>query len=368
MTFPSLLLRRYATAIGIILVGLLVLWGVLWTFASAQFNSLIDAWLQSEKAKGGAVTYTKRSSGGFPGAVVVSFTDLNWRTAGGHAAKVQNLVLRAHPWGWRTIDMTFDGPTEAAVPYPNANDPLLITGNLGGGRLNLNVENVADNMQATLRDAHVRRPSRELFTAAELRLAASYPDQPPQNHQDTGLTVTTGARDVTLVSSEPLPLGQQVAMIDVTMRVMGKVPDPYNRSSVAAWNSNSGVVEFDQFRLDWGAMQLNVKGTLALDDDLQPEGAFSGQIAGHEELVGALLEQQWIAPRQAGMLNSALKLFAKPGQLIGARQSIEVPITVQLGGLFFGPVRIFTFPEITWPQQDPAAAPPEPAAPPVSPG
>lgn len=360
MTLSLTVLRRYATALGILLLGLIVIWGVLWTFASAQFNSLIDAWLQSEKAKGGEVTYTRRTSGGFPGTVTVTFADLNWRTAGGHAAKVQNLVLRAHPWGWRTIDMTFDGATEAVIPYPDANDPLLISGTLGGGRLNLNVANVADQMQATLHNVQARRPSRELFSAAELKLAAVYPDQPPQNHLDTGLTITASAKDAKLVTTEPLPLGQDVALFEATMRVMGKVPDPYNRASVAAWSNDSCVVEFDQYRLDWGAMQLDIKGTLALDDDLQPEGAFSGQIAGHEELVKALLDRAWIAPRQAGMLNSALKLFAKPGQLIGTRTSIEVPITVQLGGLFFGPVRIFTFPEVAWPQPAPAALPASP--------
>jgi hypothetical protein len=50
---------------------------------------------------------------------------------------------------------------------------------------------------------------------------------------------------------------------------------------------------------------------------------------------------------------SALELFAKPaGQ---GKKTLELPITVQLGGLFFGPIRLFTFPEIEWPVEPPPA-------------
>jgi hypothetical protein len=47
------------------------------------------------------------------------------------------------------------------------------------------------------------------------------------------------------------------------------------------------------------------------------------------------------------MLDSALNLFAKHATVAG-KTGIEVPITVQLGGLFLGPVRIFEFHEINW--------------------
>lgn len=349
MSYPFVILRRYATAIAVVLLCLMVIWGVLWTLASAQFNSLIDAWQVMERAKGGQLTFASRTTGGFPTHVSVTFSGLEWRTAGGHQAKVQNLTLAARPWTWRNIEMSFDGATEAVIPYPDAADPLLINGMLGGGELKLNHDDVAHYLKATLRDVKVRRQSHELYTAEEMSLAAHYPDHAPKDYTETGLTIEAAAKTMKVVTAEPLPLGNDIDQFATTLRVMGKLPDPYNRDSVNNWSNASGVVEFDSYRLQWGPMQLDVKGTLALDDDLQPEGAFAGQIAGHEEIVKALLEHQWITPRQGGMLNSALKLFAKPGQLT-TRPSIEVPITVQLGGLYLGPVRIFMFPEIGWPK------------------
>ena len=55
------------------------------------------------------------------------------------------------------------------------------------------------------------------------------------------------------------------------------------------------------------------------------------------------------------MLKAVMDMFAKPS-LTGSK-GMELPITVQLGGLFFGPIRIFTFPEIEWPIEPPSIAP-----------
>jgi hypothetical protein len=52
------------------------------------------------------------------------------------------------------------------------------------------------------------------------------------------------------------------------------------------------------------------------------------------------------------MLLSALDLFAKPSA--HGDKTLDLPITIQLGGLFFGPVRIFVFPQIEWPVEPPA--------------
>ena len=142
---------------------------------------------------------------------------------------------------------------------------------------------------------------------------------------------------------------------------MGPVPDPRVKSSVAAWNTGGGIAEFDSFFLQWGALIFGAKGTLGLDDDLQPEGVFSSQIGNHEEVLKTLMAADYIPKRDAPMLNSALNLFSKKSS-IGGKSGIEVPITVQLGGLFLGPVRVFEFPEIEWEAAD-QPAPTTPTSP-----
>jgi hypothetical protein len=76
----------------------------------------------------------------------------------------------------------------------------------------------------------------------------------------------------------PSPFGNKAAKLSFHIRVMDALPDIRRRASVDAWNKDSGVVEFDDFSVSWGVLDLASKGTLGFDDDLQPEGAFSGTI------------------------------------------------------------------------------------------
>ena len=191
------------------------------------------------------------------------------------------------------------------------------------------------------------------------------PDEPwPKNNKEAGITFSGSAEDMTLPPGMDSPFGAKLAKLDLTLRVMGDVPDPRKKDSVAAWNSRGGTVEFDKFLMQWGPLALSTRGTLGLDDDLQPEGAFSAQIGNHTEVLKVLMDQDYIPKRETGMLDSALKLFTKKVTVDG-HAGIEAPIAVQLGGLFLGPVRVFGFSEIAWGEALPPVVPAVPEVMPV---
>jgi hypothetical protein len=128
---------------------------------------------------------------------------------------------------------------------------------------------------------------------------------------------------------------------------MGALPDFTKRDSVVAWNAASGVIEIDRFRLNWGPLNLAMTGTLALNNDLQPEGAFSGRIGNRENVVKAMASAKWITKNDAALLNNALNQLPKSS---GAndKDGETMPLAVQSGGLFLGPVRVVTLPKISW--------------------
>jgi hypothetical protein len=89
------------------------------------------------------------------------------------------------------------------------------------------------------------------------------------------------------------------------------------------------------------------KGTVGFDDDLQPEGAFASTIGNQDKILEILTKAGFIAAGQQEMLSSAMRLFAKPSPIHG-ESGVDVPLAVQLGGFFLGPVKIFAFPPIEW--------------------
>ncbi len=180
-----------------------------------------------------------------------------------------------------------------------------------------------------------------------MALSVERPKEPPKDHTGVGLSVAGKANAITIPDDTPSPFGNKLPKLEANLRVMGPMPDFRKKESLAAWNNAFGVVEFDKLNIAWGPLILSSKGTLGFDDDLQPEGAFSGEIGNHQEVLKALLDHGYIEQRQAGMLDSALSLFAKPTKL-GEDTGIEVPITVQLGGMYLGPVRVFVFPDLDW--------------------
>ncbi len=341
------LVRRHATAISVMLIGMAVLWGVLWILAAAQYRTVIDNWIAVEKARGNEVSYSDRTTGGFPRSIDIRFTDFRWHDQSGGKAQTQELTLAAYPWNWHIFTLEFWQNTELTIPYPDDKDSLTIYSNQGSGRVTISEDNDWEYASLNFLDVRAVKPSRELFIAKDLSFTIGRPEHPPTSYTELGISLVAQAHNMHINPQEPSPFGDDVPFIDTSLHVMGPLPDFSNRESVNSWSNSGGIVEFKKFNLEWGPLLLAAKGSLGFDDDLQAEGAFFGQIGGHDEVIKALLEHEWIAKRQAGMLNSALNLFAKPSKLTG-KPSIEVPITVQLGGLFLGPVQIFAFPDIAW--------------------
>jgi hypothetical protein len=129
------------------------------------------------------------------------------------------------------------------------------------------------------------------------------------------------------------------------------VPDVRERAAVDAWNKESGVVEFDDFSIKWGVLDMQSKGTVGFDDELQPEGAFVGTVANPKDTMQTLIDKRFIAMHDQDMLNAMMDMFSKPTE--HGSKGMEMPISIQLGGMFFGPIRIFEFPPIDWPEAPP---------------
>ena len=90
----------------------------------------------------------------------------------------------------------------------------------------------------------------------------------------------------------PAPPPSFTDMIDELafgVTVKGAVPDGPLVQAIAAWRDAGGTIELDNLQLEWGGLGVNATGTVALDQNLQPIGAFSG---GHRGI--------WRDPVRAG--------------------------------------------------------------------
>ncbi|MDR3425173.1 MAG: DUF2125 domain-containing protein [Alphaproteobacteria bacterium] len=325
-------------------------WGC-WSLAAAQYQRKIDGWIDEDRTAGNRISFDKRKIFGFPRRITMRLVNLRWESADGIIFHTDAMDVSATPWNWGDFDVKFKNNGSVAAPIDSEGRALMLSSASGCAQVHLDSQGFWRKAKLSLTDSQIGLAPDYLFQAERLSASVSRPETPPKNHHEVGLTVAGEADNILLPKAMPSPFGDKAAKVSARMRVMGAVPDVRRSKAVDAWNKDSGIVEFDDFSVSWGVLDLTSQGTLGFDDDLQPEGAFAGTIAEPEKTMQALIDHGFIAMHDTSLLFSAMRLLAKPSPR--GSKGMELPITIQLGGLFFGPIRIFTFPEIEWPVAPP---------------
>jgi len=99
--------------------------------------------------------------------------------------------------------------------------------------------------------------------------------------------------------------------------------------------------------MGWGGLRVSGSGTLALDEQLQPMGAFSGSLAGVDQLMTALVSAGRMRAGDARLARVALTMLAKPGA--DGKPEIATSFTIQNGEMYLGPAKLGAAPRINWP-------------------
>ncbi len=342
--------RAQIKAIGFGIIGAMALWCLLWVIAAAQYRNAIDNWIDAGRKAGYDIDYESRSLFGFPRHVVLRFVNLHWINTDGIRFKAGTIDIGgATLWQTHSFEAKFKNHAEIIAPLDDEARSLIMAGEEGSAMVDIESDGTWTLSKINLEQPVLGRMPDYVFRANNLHITADRPFAQPKDHHDAGLTLTSVAQNVIFPDAMPKSFGTVATDVQIDLRVMNAVPDFRHAESIDSWNKSNGIVEIDKLHMECGPLQISAKGTLGFDDDLQPEGAFISTIGKQDELLKALMDAGYIASRQETMLESAMRLLAKPKHDDGIK-GIEVPIAVQLGGLFLGPVKIISFPMIEWPK------------------
>lgn len=301
LTHRALRRRHFA---GLIVLATILVWSGVWAFAAMQFNKTIRTMVKDAKERGLLVSYEEQSTGGNPFTVNIVMHNFALATQSGANLKAGRATFYMNLWDWASV-----------------------------------AAKLRDGVSGQLMDLP--------FTADSLKFGFAYPERAPLNYRSPGLSVWMQPFDMKLTTDTPLPFGNTIAEGLFSLRIMGPVPDFSKKESVAAWNDASGVFEFDRFYVVWGPVTVNANGTVGLSPSLQPEGAFSGRIEGLDQGIDALARQGAITKRQEALVRNSINVLSRPSGLTGNSTPI-VPISIQGGNLYLGPVRLMDLPDLKW--------------------
>jgi len=336
---------RLGLAVAALLVAVFGAYSAFWFIVAARVEDGVARWAASLHAQNLDLSWGAIRVGGFPLSFRVALSKVRLSdlaaTAPNRELQVPLLSGSASPLSLRSWQLTAPEGLNA-----RANLAAGTVATLSAHRASGSVA-IADEGGATLWFS-LSAPVAEAgghFAARDLDLWLTLPPHPPQTHAERAFGMAADLRGLSL-PTVPAPFHNPVDEITFGVTLMGSIPSAPAREAAAAWRDSGGTLELDHLMVRWETLGITLSGTVALDADLQPIGAFSGAVAGYGELLKALVTAGQMRASDARLAQFALGMLAKPGP--DGRPEIATSFTIQNGEMFLGPVKLGKVPRIVW--------------------
>lgn len=317
-------------------VLLLVLAGgytLFWFQAGKAVIAGIEDWTNQRRAEGWFVVYDSLSVGGFP---------LEFRV------RLDNPVLGrpgAQTWSWRGDALEVAAPPWATQTLRYIAIDSGFTYNLRGLSRDVLLNAPRISGIATLRDGQVEgltvaaeKPALDLInlpapvTANQIDITLRRPaDAAVAVAGSVAATALTGPLDALQ------KLGGPIGRLATDFEIGGPIPVAGSlKDRIAAWRDGGGAIEAKQFHLAWGSLVATGDGTLTLDEQMRPLGAFSTSLRGLSTFIDRAVAAGLMNARVANGVKMSVGLLAARAPDGG----VMVPVTAQFGKLSLGPVPV----------------------------
>lgn len=349
-------MRRILIAAAVLLVLAAGAYVVYWLAAARTLAEGIENWAAAQRRNGYRIAYEEPEIGGFPlrlevriGAPEIAGPPggPSWRWRG------PALLLEARPWTPLDVSLSAPGRHDVAIGAAEARRYVVevqrATGhgsfNLAGRASELGFE--LGGLVVAEEGAAERRLTAE-SGALVLRPGAA------DDHREASLEFQLRLAGVVLPDEADTPLGRELATFEAEGAVLGPIPDTAATlaEALGRWRDTGGTLELRRLTTHWGPLELTADGTFALDGALQPIGAMSATVAGHEATVDAFVAAGTVSPRDGSIAKILLAALSRPSPVDG-RPEVTAPITLQDGYLWVGPAKLAPLPRVTWPSQLP---------------
>ena len=318
---------------------------VYWRIAAGRIKEEFAAWVQDRRAGKLDVSWQKLRVTGFPIAFRVELKGAAFRYVAVSPAPVLRIPAlsgSARPWNPTRWRLAARKGLTAEIAGAAGRAPIRLAARSATGAVAVALSGGA-TIWLTLENTVAEEGER-----VDVGLADSWlvlPSQPPGAHTEPLFGIALRLQQMRLPVAVA-PLGNTIDDLSAGLTVKGALPPGPLIRAISAWRDAGGTVELDHLRLRWGALGAKGAGTMALDQDLQPIGGFSGAIEGYGEILTALVKSGRMGAQEAGLARLALTMLAKAGP--DGRPEIATSFTIENGEMYLGPARLGPAPRIGW--------------------
>ena len=342
------------------LAAALAAYSVYWIMAARRAEVGLIAWIQNEKTQGHDISYSALDVGGYPYRIEATLSDfhISGNAAGlaweFNAPKFAGVVL---PWRPRHVILFAKEATARLAPAAGAAETFAASAMRAS--VVMASDNVLERLSITAKHLLATgqaagRPGLEI-TDGELhwRAAALASHLMPAVGAEGEETVqeplawqlAVKGLDITDPRLATSPYGDKIAELALVVELRGGGLSPQSTlATIAAWRDSGGTVEVPSLKLAWGELDLTLSGSATLDQQFRPLGAFTAEVKGYEPAIDHLRAKGDISPEEASAAKETLAAIVN-----GEEGRLPVPITMQAGRMFLGPLPVANLPPLLTP-------------------
>jgi hypothetical protein len=328
--------RKKLFATLLILLSLVIIgWFVFFEYSVRWLEKSIEKFTSNLRQIGYTVSYSNVKITGNPLSLKVIFQNPHVKDLKGRFDwQGQELDIVIQPWEPYRLTCTFPGDQKISVPQ-NTPLPLGILQFEGAkGIFSLTpqgaleeVDFIVDRILSLIGD----QPQAVFLEGVSLKV----------KNLINPLNLTFLFKTTVLNLEKPLnfPPRDHPFIINLEASLSGYQSKNSFPKSLAEWRDGGGVLEVSLLKLTWTPLSLEANGTLTLDRNMYPLGAFSSKITGYQDVLPDLVQLGWVKKKNAAATSFILGLFSVQDE--GGSKHLPVPITLQNKALSVGPAKLF---------------------------
>ncbi len=135
--------------------------------------------------------------------------------------------------------------------------------------------------------------------------------------------------------------------INLTFLTPKSFPQNTIKESIAAWQKDVGKIEITDMNFVTDTVNINGKGFVGLDENLQLHSGLKTKTYGYEDAIQFFVDAGTVKPFVGSLTIAGLNSLAQADEATG-RQFVELDIAVANRRMYFGPIKIDDLPPITW--------------------
>jgi hypothetical protein len=327
--------RRICLIASLVCLALLFYSGYWWRLShgtTAVVEQIVEQWNES----GVEVEYLEVDVSGYPYRLQVGLNGVELQRSEGFYQPWLNIPavkFTAHPWNLRHWVGIFEIPFQFGIELPNSE----VSAEVGRGRTSIAL---GEKQRAERVSLQLNEVTFQLMSGK----ATGQLDQLQVHFREASSPKIT--HDIVLLL-ESLIIGNLANMeqsIELDQMIMeatllGSIPVKWDVSSLNSWRTEGGVLEIHRLHASWLGVDMELSGTIAVDDLFRPIGAGTAIIEGYGQVLASMNRGGLIG--RAAMIGAtlALDLLSTTSQKTGEK-SVQAPFTVQDGILRVGPVAL----------------------------